>query len=119
MAAASASSSSKKADDVVEKTADEVAAELVKAERELSRPQRLAQKVYECGLPDRIVPADKKRTLKKEILEEIEAHGETAGGAERCGCSDRSLTKLALSQTCPCSTTTFAASWGGQSMQRC
>jgi len=75
MAAAAASSSAKPEEEVV-KTADEVAAELAEAERELSRPQKLAQKVYECGLADSIVPAAEKATIKADILSEVEAKGE-------------------------------------------
>ncbi|KAA0153603.1 hypothetical protein FNF29_02991 [Cafeteria roenbergensis] len=69
-AAAAASSGSEKP---LPQTADEVAAELARAERELSRPQRLAQKVFECGLHDSLVTAAEKETLRKEILEEVEA----------------------------------------------
>lgn len=74
-AAAAASSGSEKP---LPQTADEVAAELARAERELSRPQRLAQKVFECGLDDSLVTAAEKETLRKEILEEVEAQGANA-----------------------------------------
>jgi hypothetical protein len=73
--AAAASAASSSGSPPVEKTADEVALELAIAEKELSRPQRLAQKVYECGLPADLVPDAEKESLQREIIAEIQEHG--------------------------------------------